>query len=373
MKTRKASLTDGRAQARHRILVVGPVPPPAHGAAHVTEYVWRRLAQDRGVELVDTACGTPRSTGSGYLLRRLQAHGRAATTVRRCRGDLNAVYIGGAGGLGLVLQLVVILAARLSDVPVYFHHHSYAYVTSRRLTMSAISVFGAPNTVHVALGAKMRDQLLANYPAIRRAIVCSNEAVLPAPGPTSVRHHNGKRSFVLGHLSNLSVEKGLGTLLGALSSLLARGLDVRLVLAGPCASQREKALVDHHLSLYPHSLIWQGRLDRRQVPEFMESLDLFVFPSTYEHEAQPLVVLEAARCGTPTIAFDVGELGSASEGTGTLVSPAASFSDAVEEVVRAGPTSAQTRSSTINAFRNRQDLANVSYEALFNELSQHVS
>jgi glycosyltransferase involved in cell wall biosynthesis len=43
-----------------------------------------------------------------------------------------------------------------------------------------------------------------------------------------------------------------------------------------------------------------------EVAAFYRRLDVFLFPSSYKHEAEPLVVLEAARAGVPTVAFDTG-------------------------------------------------------------------
>ena len=78
----------------------------------------------------------------------------------------------------------------------------------------------------------------------------------------------------------------------------------RFFLAGPIASEHEGKLIEDALEELGAALTLCGPLDHSKVDDFLNGLDLFLFPS--KNEAESLVVLEATRLGVPVICFNVG-------------------------------------------------------------------
>lgn len=135
-----------------RVLVLGPYPPPVHGAAVVTQGMteWLRRAGVR-VRVVDSSVdshGIATISGFGlvarYLLARLWKHAACCAALLR-RPDV--LYVGGAGDRGLYFQLLCLTAARVLRVPVVFHHHSSAYLARHSRPMAMVcrlTVIGGP-------------------------------------------------------------------------------------------------------------------------------------------------------------------------------------------------------------------------------------
>lgn len=173
--------------------------------------------------------------------------------------------------------------------------------------MHVLTWIGGRNLSHVVLSEEMRVELARRY-AVREVLVCNNAIF--------VDHSSGvpERSMAdclsLGHYGNLTFEKGLDAAIRTQYELLARGINAELKLAGPISGQREAELVDAAVSKGGSNISWAGPLDQCQVDQFLCQIDLLLFPSTYVNEAQPLVVLEAARLGIPCIAYDHGSLDS---------------------------------------------------------------
>jgi glycosyltransferase involved in cell wall biosynthesis len=284
------------------VWVFGPLPPPVHGAARVTDLVRRSLeAADAGVRVVAVDSNDAVSTRR-RLARMLGGLGRLALVRRRS----GAVYVGGAGGEVLWYQAVVVLLARLKGLRTVFHHHSSWYLTRTRWPMRLVAAAGGRRLTHVVLCPGMGATLRERYPRAVDVLVCSNAGLLGEGEPDVARPSAPDGPLVLGHLSNLSIEKGLGRALDTLRRLRGHGVDARLVLAGPTADATAEAVLAEATRELGDALTVMGRLAPEDVDDFYRQVDVFVFPSLYEQEAEPLVVLDAARHGVPTIAHAVG-------------------------------------------------------------------
>ncbi|MEG9224968.1 glycosyltransferase family 4 protein [Aeromicrobium sp. Sec7.5] len=281
---------------RRLVRVFGPLPPPVHGASRVTRMVADLVAAEPGVlvRAYDSNDGVGVATRLARLLR-----GLASLALGR-RGS---VYVGGAGGELLWYQAVVVLLARLRRQPVAFHHHNFSYLHDRDRAMAALCRAGGSRVRHVVLGPSMESALRDVYPRATDVRVCSNAGLL---GDVTPAEPGEPGPLVLGHLSNLSREKGVDLVIESARQLLDAGVEVTLVLAGPCADAEAEAVVQAGRRDLGPALEVLGRVAPERVDEVYSRLDLFVFPSRYRNEAEPLVVLDAMRHGVESVAFDTG-------------------------------------------------------------------
>lgn len=340
------------------VRVVGPFPPPMHGAARVTDDVARRLAEHAGRPVV--AVDTNDGAGLGRRLARLVRGLVVVVTGRPGRGSL---YVGGAGGELVWYQAMLVLLARITGRRAAYHHHNYSYLHERSPAMTTLVRWGGPRLTHVVLGDVMAARLQELYPRAATVLTCSNAGLMspvpsldePVPGPV-----------VLGHLSNLSLEKGLADVVGSLDQALDAGLDARLLLAGPCSSAEAQELVDDVVRRHPERVSAPGRLDGEAVDAFYRDIDLFVFPSTYVNEAEPLVVLDALRHGVPAVAYATGCLEELVE-PGHLVAIGDDLPAVVVEAVRAADPGDAVRAR--QRFEQRHAAALAAHEQLLDELA----
>jgi glycosyltransferase involved in cell wall biosynthesis len=134
---------------------------------------------------------------------------------------------------------------------------------------------------------------------------------MPEPDPEAVRafraqHHLNGHGPVIGMAARLAAEKGVEYLLEALSAILERYPDVRVIHAGPrervigeaAYFRRLAPLLDRHRDRYT----FVGTLTPEQMAVFFRSCDVHVLPSINSTETFGLVQVEAALCGTPTVA-----------------------------------------------------------------------
>jgi len=289
---------------RPLVVAVGPFPPPTHGAARVTDAFVRSLASHVEVRRVDT--GGDGRTGVAYHVARVLAHARALMALLSInRRRRRSIYVGGAGGLGLWYQVITVAGARAMRFRIAYHHHSYAYLNAHSTAMQLLVYLAGPRACHVVLCDDMAIAFRQGYSRAPEPLVISNALLVldTQSSPSSPRAPSRMRLI---HLSNLSIDKGLGRAVESLRAALNAGLDVELLLGGPLAGPDEATLLRDGAREFGTRLRHVGALANEDVPAFLAGADLFVFPSLYRNEAEPLVVLEAMAAGLPVLAYAVG-------------------------------------------------------------------
>ena len=107
------------------------------------------------------------------------------------------------------------------------------------------------------------------------------------------------------HVGDLRPVKDQATLLAASARLAREGIDFELDICGLDTLGGALQRSDHARAL-GEKVRWHGAVDRARLRTLMEHADLLVMSS--RHEAGPLVMLEAAVAGVPTVGTSVGHV-----------------------------------------------------------------
>jgi glycosyltransferase involved in cell wall biosynthesis len=116
---------------------------------------------------------------------------------------------------------------------------------------------------------------------------------------------NLNRSARLIHVASLNRVKDQSTLLRALAALIGSGVRFEMDVVGDDTLHGEIQALANELEL-SQRIRFQGFLPQRQLRPLLEAADLMVHSS--RHEAGPLVILEAAVAGVPTVGTMVGHI-----------------------------------------------------------------
>lgn len=289
------------------IFLVGAFPPPVHGMALVNQSILNKLMIMGISPLLFNL--SPRSLNRGlkYWIVRVWVFMRAYyglwSSFRNLNGVRPVLYLSLSAGLGAWLDLALLNLATAFRVPAILHHHSFAYLYQPHAAIRKILRLQAPLT-HVVLCPAMESGLkstyLVNY--TQSFITVGNSwLVEDTLNPERIAQSSMNTSFVIGHLANLGSEKGLYTVIEVFKVLSARGIPVKLSLAGP-ANGSDAQVIEALKVEFPGQVEWSGPVYEAEKGTWYETIDVFLFPSTYPNEAYPLVLVEALSRSIPVFA-----------------------------------------------------------------------
>lgn len=283
------------------MLAIVALPPPTHGQAVVNQRVVKSvLALCPDSKVVNTSPGSL-ARNLGYHLRRLKLFifDVVPAILRMKSGTIYHVI---EPGLGMTYNFLVISLSRLVGLRMILHHHSALYTRAFNLRFSLLSRIAGVKAIHVALDEQMAQDLRAQYPFVQTVIVLHNASHIDRPELIEP----SLRTLTCGFMSNLTREKGLDIFLDCLRSIRQSGTTVQAVLAGPPASADAARLVVGAETEFGSLLTFMGQVEGTSKDAFFRSIDVFLFPTRYKLEAQPLVVLEALSYGVPVVVSDQG-------------------------------------------------------------------
>lgn len=304
-----------------RVCLVSPLPPPYGGISHWTRMITDHARDQPSVVLthIDTA---PRSRAvyeTSPVRRVLQGVPQVFSValavlreIRRRRPDV--IHLNTSGQLALARDLVVTALARLHRVPVVYHLRfgRVPDAFARRTVEGHLLAFVA-RQVHtvIAIDPGTERALSRHVPGARVARIpnCIDLDALP-----TVQDKPQGAPLTAVFVGWVVPTKGVTELVTAWSSLDAP--DWRLVVAGPGDPTYVAEL--RSMLARSDSVEFVGEVDHDEALRLIASADLFVLPS--HTEGFPNVILEAMALGRPTVATDVGAVGSMlADGCGVVV------------------------------------------------------
>ena len=312
-----APITKGFGPKRCLILV-GQFTPPVHGMAVATDALGKLFATLGPLIRLRTVPKRPARGRRVYHLRRACLVSRAAIRLVLLRTKTDAVMLTVDAGYGMIYIVVLTWLACRLRYRVVLQHHSYAYI-SRRSRLAAMLVrVGGWRVCHLYSCQVACDAFHRLYPRAARMRALSVAYAVEAP-PQSRRPREPLRSrrLSVGHLSNLTLEKGLDEVIRLGRAAIRQGHVDRVVLAGPVVGAEARALIDSVAG--EEGFEYLGPVNGERKADFFRNVDVFLFPTRYRNELSPLVVWEAMLSGVPVIAYRAGCLAQGVVGPGNVV------------------------------------------------------
>jgi glycosyltransferase involved in cell wall biosynthesis len=270
-----------------------------HGFSRITALMISRLREVTTVEAIDISPDRLIRDWH-YHAQRLRRVWRAGWRIMSRGPSRNCtLYFAVSGGSGVVYDVFLLLLARIRRYQIFIHHHAFTYINCRSWWMAGLVAVAGTGATHICLCNTMAERLRAQYASLFQVEILSNAALIT---PAQCRLVSKTDVIRIGFLSNLIPEKGLDTVIEVFRALRQDIQNIVLVIAGPATDQATRFLIDAVKQEFGGAVDYRGPIYDTQKDAFFSDVDIFLFPTRYPNEAQPLVVLEALAAGVPVIA-----------------------------------------------------------------------
>ncbi len=293
---------------RARLIALVQLPPPMHGTAKMNQHTVDALANAVDLHVIGMRFATRLSDITRPTIRKLL---RALWLGLRLGWALprsQALYVCLApAGAAYYRDCLYVLLARLFRVPAILHLHGRGLPMMRQTPVSAWfqqQVFA--NQTVILLGETLHSEITG---LDCRSVVIANCLDDDAFADPLVPDWRPATPLRILWLSNLFRAKGIETLIAACQTLKSMGIAFDLTIAGAPGDigkpELETLLMSYGIQ---KSARYFGFVSADKRKALFDQADLFVFPSNYANEAQPLVVLEAMAAGVPVITSNIATL-----------------------------------------------------------------
>lgn len=214
----------------------------------------------------------------------------------------------------------IALRGRLFRRPVVLTYHSeltlppsvFHWLAGHAVNVSHhIAIRLADAVVTNAEDFARRSPFLSRFPSKLHVIPPPVEMPIPTPESCEAfrtKFHLDSPGPIIGVVARLAAEKGIEYLLEALPYVIDRFPAASVVHVGPrepvgepAYARRLAPLLDRHSDRYR----FIGVVTREELAAFFASCDVHVLPSVNSTESFGMVQIEAALCGTPSVATDL--------------------------------------------------------------------
>lgn len=355
-----------RASIAPKLVAITILPPPITGQTLVSQAICEIFAKRLAFELraIRNEGG---HTGVTWTLRK---HGRLlgallAAMLTRRRGQ-RGYFVADAGG-GLWFNVIEALFMRFAFEKVWFHHHVFSYVRQADPRMRLIHAILGRKLHHIALGAAMETGLKAHYQAQNVTVLGNTPFVTDTP-EARVR----PTLKTIGFLGNISKQKGIHLFMETAERALAQAPQMRCRIAGPIRDASLRAEVEAFCAADPDRRAWVGPVRDADKVQFLNEIDVLLFPSLYPNEALPMTIYEALAAGAPVLATPRGCIPDQLAGQ-SWVFPDAEFSGAAADQLAVwGDNSAafaQASSAALQQFATQAAESQLALEMLLKDMA----
>ena len=281
-----------------KILIIGPFPDPVNGCSFANFVLFRNLKCDNKVEIIDTSLKniSGKHGGSFNLSKVVPILLSYLKFYRIIFSDV--VYLTpGQTFFGVLKYFPFFFTCLLIKKPYVIHlHGNYLgaeYISLSNFKKKIFNFLIGNAKAGIALSNSLRKNFRDMLPDQKVKVV---ENFVDDFFFEKKLIQKDCSSLKIVFLSNLMEEKGIFIFLKALSVLKDKGIEFTAKIAGNFESETE-LLVRNELQKLKDNVEYLGVVKGKEKFELLENSNIFVLPTFYKMEGQPISILEAMAAG----------------------------------------------------------------------------
>lgn len=292
---------------KNKIVFVLHMPPPVHGASMVGKYIHDSEIVNNNFDCKYfnlTLAKDLQDIGKGGL-RKLIDFIKQITTLHKVikSENPNLCYVTpNAKGGAFYKDFLIVMMLKAMGRKVVIHYHNKGVSKRQNKVIDNFLYRHFFKNLKVILLADTLYDDVRKYVKKEDVFICPNG--IPATIELDKKAHDG---FNILFLSNMMREKGVWDLVDACKILKEKGLNFHCHFVGKWSDISEAAFNDRIKALGLQNYVnAYGAKYGEDKNEFFQIADVFAFPTFYNNECFPLVLLEAMEQGIPCISCNEG-------------------------------------------------------------------
>ena len=292
-----------------RLLLILHLPPPIHGASTVGNYIKNSKIINKAFDTTYINLATNnnlKDSGKWNLGKILPTYNLLKELISHLKkSNYDGCYITlTASGLGFYKDLLVIFLLKFYKCKVIYHFHNKGVSKASNNKINKILYKWVFEDSKVILLSPYLYSDISAYVPEEDVYYCANGI------PSLKDFHNELKTagpVKLLFLSNMIKSKGVYVLLEALQKLKEKKLVFECHFVGGWLDIKEEEFKKRifQLGLENYVCVHGPKYGDEKV-KFLQTCDIFIFPTFYNYECFPLVLLEAMKYGLPIISTPEG-------------------------------------------------------------------
>ena len=293
------------------ILFILHLPPPVHGAAMVGQHIHDSALINNDFEsrFINLTTASGMDDIGRFKLKKIRPFLHLLRQIRHSVKEFRPelVYITpNAGGGPFYKDFIVVSMLKRMGCRLVAHYHNKGVSTRQDRPLDNCLYRSFFQGLKVLLLSERLYPDIAKYVRREDVLICPNG--IPCVVPPAVKEASAVPRILF--LSNLLIEKGVLVLLDALKLLKENGLSLACDLVGGETADIDASRLDCEVRERDLQDIvkYHGKRLGAEKEAIIGQANIFVFPTFYQNECFPLVLLEAMAHTLPCISTDEGAI-----------------------------------------------------------------
>lgn len=277
--------------------------PPVNGGAAKFAMSTGRMLEEKGARVLYLNTAQTRSHAvhnkslSNKLYKTFTFFGNIVNICRLTKTNRRTLYHIPDAGLGLILSFLYVTVAAYLFERVILHHQTYRYINKFSFIMFFKQILFGRRIIHIFPDRHMKNVFKKRYLINEKFVVVPN-IIVCGLGNSHVRSLLSDEKINIGFLSNLTNEKGFDVVGDVFRKICAEHKEiVQFHLAGRPVDKLADQQLFSLCQDIGDNLSYYGQIDGNEKQNFFGTCDIFLFPTRFAQEAQPLVIYEALGAG----------------------------------------------------------------------------
>ena len=298
-----------------KLLIVGPLPKRIEGISVAFKYIKDWLNSNMIYDIVNTAqYNLNNKIGKFSTSRALETILIVIDYAKKIRSANNVYILIGVSFWGFVRDFVFIWLAKLFKVKITIHAHTGGYgifYAQQNILIRYLIKMTLNKVDNIITLSKLLNQQFDFIDCKRKIIPISNGSPNIIPIKEIKKSYNGVRPLKLLYLSNMIKSKGYLECLHVAKKLKEINIKFKFNFCGAFVnhglssetafeleSEFKKYIKSNHLGEYVE---YHGVVTGNQKHKLLCQADIFILPTFYEWEGQPISIIEALEYSLPVI------------------------------------------------------------------------